>query len=65
MLFADPTLVSRQLLDDLLKYKRLDGVTELLGALGGRRSVVAGKPSSRCGGWAACRCWWCGAPRTR
>lgn len=34
-LFADPTLVSRQLLDDLLKYKRLDGVTELLTALGG------------------------------
>jgi len=32
-LFADPSLVSRQLLDDLLKYKRLDGVTELLGAL--------------------------------
>lgn len=35
MLFADPSLVSRQLLDDLLKYKRLDGVTDLLGALGG------------------------------
>ncbi len=34
-LFADPSLVSRQLLDDLLKYKRLDGVTELLGTLGG------------------------------
>ena len=33
-LFADPSLVSRQLLDDLLKYKRLDGVSELLGALG-------------------------------
>jgi pyruvate dehydrogenase E2 component (dihydrolipoamide acetyltransferase) len=34
-LFADPSLVSRQLLDDLLKYKRLDGVSELLGGLGG------------------------------
>lgn len=34
-LFADPALVSRQLLDDLLKYKRLDGVGELLGTLGG------------------------------
>ena len=34
-LFADPSLVSRQLLDDLLRYKRIDGVTELLGALGG------------------------------
>jgi pyruvate dehydrogenase E2 component (dihydrolipoamide acetyltransferase) len=29
-LFADPTLVSRDLLDDLLKFKRLDGVQELL-----------------------------------
>ncbi|MDH4053512.1 MAG: acetoin dehydrogenase dihydrolipoyllysine-residue acetyltransferase subunit, partial [Rubrivivax sp.] len=37
MLFADPSLVSRQLLDDLLKYKRLDGVTELLADLGGRQ----------------------------
>jgi pyruvate dehydrogenase E2 component (dihydrolipoamide acetyltransferase) len=37
LLFADPTLVSRQLLDDLLKYKRLDGVTELLGELGARQ----------------------------
>jgi len=34
-LFADPSLVSRQLLDDLLKYKRLDGVSEALAALGG------------------------------
>lgn len=33
-LFADPSLVNRQLLDDLLKYKRLDGVPELLTALG-------------------------------
>lgn len=33
-LFADAGLVSRQMLDDLLKYKRLDGVDELLTALG-------------------------------
>jgi len=33
-LFADPSLVSRALLDDLLKYKRLDGVTPLLASLG-------------------------------
>ncbi|HUN90482.1 MAG TPA: acetoin dehydrogenase dihydrolipoyllysine-residue acetyltransferase subunit [Burkholderiaceae bacterium] len=33
LLFADPGLVSRQLLDDLLRYKRLDGVTGLLQAL--------------------------------
>jgi pyruvate dehydrogenase E2 component (dihydrolipoamide acetyltransferase) len=33
-LFANPGLVSRQMLDDLLKYKRLDGVGELLTELG-------------------------------
>ncbi|WP_076997558.1 acetoin dehydrogenase dihydrolipoyllysine-residue acetyltransferase subunit [Variovorax sp. KK3] len=33
-LFADPGLASRQMLDDLLAYKRLDGVAEALGALG-------------------------------
>lgn len=32
-LFANPELVSRQMVDDVLKYKRLDGVGELLGAL--------------------------------
>jgi pyruvate dehydrogenase E2 component (dihydrolipoamide acetyltransferase) len=34
-LFARPELVTRQLLDDILKYKRLDGVRELLSELGG------------------------------
>ncbi|MDE2159108.1 MAG: acetoin dehydrogenase dihydrolipoyllysine-residue acetyltransferase subunit, partial [Burkholderiales bacterium] len=34
-LFADPGLVTRQLVDDLLKYKRLDGVPGLLGRLAG------------------------------
>lgn len=34
-LFADPSLVSRQLLDDLLKFKRLDGVSQTLAQLGG------------------------------
>jgi pyruvate dehydrogenase E2 component (dihydrolipoamide acetyltransferase) len=33
-LFADPQLVSRQLVDDVLKYKRLDGVAEVLATLG-------------------------------
>ena len=33
LLFKDPALVSRQMVDDVLKYKRLDGVTELLEAL--------------------------------
>lgn len=32
-LFDDPSLASRQLVDDLLKYKRLDGVSEALDAL--------------------------------
>jgi pyruvate dehydrogenase E2 component (dihydrolipoamide acetyltransferase) len=34
LLFAEPTLVSRQMIDDLLKYKRMDGVEALLGELG-------------------------------
>jgi len=33
MLFADPGLVSRSMVDDLLKYKRLDGVEGALRAL--------------------------------
>ena len=32
-LFADESLVTRQLVDDLLAYKRLDGVAEALHAL--------------------------------
>ena len=32
-LFANPALVNRRLIDEVLKYKRLDGVTEALGAL--------------------------------
>jgi pyruvate dehydrogenase E2 component (dihydrolipoamide acetyltransferase) len=47
-LFARPELVSRQMVDDVLKYKRLDGVRELLGALsrdmygGGRQAEQPG-----------------------
>lgn len=33
-LFADPTLVSRQMVDDMLKYKRMDGIAPLLAELG-------------------------------
>jgi len=55
LLFADRSLVNRALVDGLLKYKRLDGVTELLGTLhgalfeGGRQAAMplrdlAGKP---------------------
>lgn len=45
-LFADPELVSRQMIDDMLKFKRMDGVEERLAELGaalfkdGRQSVV-------------------------
>jgi pyruvate dehydrogenase E2 component (dihydrolipoamide acetyltransferase) len=35
LLFANPELVSRQMLDDLLKYKRLDGVGDALTSLNG------------------------------
>ena len=33
LLFKDPGQVSRQMVDDVLKYKRLDGISELLAAL--------------------------------
>jgi pyruvate dehydrogenase E2 component (dihydrolipoamide acetyltransferase) len=39
-LFADGSLVSRQMVDDLLKYKRLDGVGDALAAL--KNGVFAG-----------------------
>jgi pyruvate dehydrogenase E2 component (dihydrolipoamide acetyltransferase) len=49
-LFADPDLVTRQMIEDVLKYKRLDGVQNALRALadglfpGGRqRHVLAGE----------------------
>jgi pyruvate dehydrogenase E2 component (dihydrolipoamide acetyltransferase) len=35
-LFSDPDLVTRQMIDDVLKYKRLDGVQEALETLSGR-----------------------------
>lgn len=33
-LFADPGIVTRRLVDDVLRMKRIDGVTEALGAVG-------------------------------
>ncbi len=54
-LFADPGLVTRQLLDDLLRYKRLDGVTEALSTLGdslfpaGRQAAQPGLALERAG----------------
>ena len=35
-LFADPDLVTRQMIDEVLKYKRIDGVQEALRALANR-----------------------------
>lgn len=35
MLFADPSLVSRDMLEDILKYKRLDGVETALASIAG------------------------------
>ncbi len=46
LLFADPSLVSRQLVDDVLRYKRLDGVDQALRTLAaqmfpeGRQPIV-------------------------
>ena len=46
MLFADPSLVSRDMIEELLKYKRLDGVGQALRAIadaafaGGRQAHV-------------------------
>lgn len=45
LLFEDPNLVSRQLIDDLLKYKRLDGVSEALDALA-KNLFAGGKQAS-------------------
>ncbi len=49
-LFDDPALVNRQLVDDVLKYKRIDGVEEALRAVAGglfrdgrQTSVLAGE----------------------
>ena len=49
MLFADASLVSRQMVDDVLKYLRLDGVQSTLGELaagvfpGGRQAETPGR----------------------
>ncbi|SAK53581.1 branched-chain alpha-keto acid dehydrogenase subunit E2 [Caballeronia temeraria] len=49
LLFANPELVSRQMLDDLLKYKRLDGVSDALTSLNGGL-FAGGKQSAQPGG---------------
>ena len=56
-LFADPSLVTRQLVDDLLQYKRLDGVDKALSAAARARcSTATGRRSTpgRC--WRASTC---------
>ena len=47
-LFKDPGLVSRQMIDDVLKYKRLDGVGDLLVTLG-RGLFEGGRQASQPG----------------
>jgi pyruvate dehydrogenase E2 component (dihydrolipoamide acetyltransferase) len=44
MLFADESLVTRQLVDDVLKYKRIDGVKEALETLAGAAFTPAEPP---------------------
>lgn len=39
MLFANPNLVSREMVDDLLKYKRLDGVEAVLSLLADKLDI--------------------------
>jgi pyruvate dehydrogenase E2 component (dihydrolipoamide acetyltransferase) len=41
LLFADESLVTRSLVDDVLKYKRIDGVTEALRTIAGAAFVDA------------------------
>lgn len=54
-LFHDPGTVTRQLVDDLLKYKRLDGVTQALTSLstglfaGGQQSELIAGPLAAAG----------------
>ena len=55
LLFADTGLVSRQLVDDLLRYKRIDGVGDVLHTLtaslfpGGRQSELPGRELAQTG----------------
>jgi len=52
-LFADTSLVTRQLVDDMLKYKRIEGVAEALASLAGamfadgrQRAMLSGVPQA-------------------
>jgi pyruvate dehydrogenase E2 component (dihydrolipoamide acetyltransferase) len=45
MLFADQSLVTRQLVDDVLKYKRIDGVTDALTTIAGAAFTGGELPS--------------------
>ena len=44
MLFADPALVTKDMIEDMVKYKRLDGVEEALTAL--RDRLVGGEDAA-------------------
>ena len=43
-MFADESLVTRQLVDDVLKYKRIDGVTEALRTIAGAALGESAEP---------------------
>jgi pyruvate dehydrogenase E2 component (dihydrolipoamide acetyltransferase) len=43
LLFSDPGLITRQLVDDVLRYKRLDGVDDALGTLASSLFPAAAK----------------------
>jgi pyruvate dehydrogenase E2 component (dihydrolipoamide acetyltransferase) len=45
MLFSDPSLVTKDMLEDMVKYKRLDGVEEALSILRDRLVSAADAPS--------------------
>ena len=53
MLVADPAMVSREMIEDVLKFKRLDGVEAALNRIvddtfaGGRQALRADRPPGR------------------
>jgi hypothetical protein len=53
-LFSDPALVTRQMLEDMLKFKRLEGVDQALRQLNAGCSMAGGSA------W-TCATWWAAA----
>jgi pyruvate dehydrogenase E2 component (dihydrolipoamide acetyltransferase) len=50
-LFADPALVTRQMLEDMLKFKRLEGVDQALRSWQGRSPTATGSATTCAGAW--------------